>query len=54
MQQKVQQQHQEDGQKAGVVTGRAHLEYNWNQLDTMWKEAFKEPLLKAVQGLLRP
>ena len=49
MQQQVQQRHQEDGQKAGVVTGRARLEYNWNQLDTMWREAFKEPLLKAVR-----
>ena len=45
----VQQQHVEDGQKAGIVTGRARLEYNWGQLDPSWKEAFKEPLLKAVR-----
>ena len=36
-----------DNQK--LVTGKARLEYNWNQLSEEWKKAFKEPLLKAVK-----
>lgn len=49
MKQRVQQQHQEDGKQANLVTGRARLEYNWSRLDAQWEEAFKEPLLKAVR-----
>jgi len=32
-----------------VVTGKARLEYQWGQLSPEWKEAFKEPLIKAVK-----
>ena len=36
-------------QKPGLVTGKARLEYDWNKLAPAWKDAFKEPLLKAVK-----
>ena len=49
MTQQVQKQHQEDGEKANIVTGRARLEYNWNKLSPDWQAAFQEPLLKAVR-----
>jgi len=32
-----------------VVTGKARLEYQWGQLSQEWKEAFKEPLIKAIK-----
>ncbi|CAE7240505.1 TY4B-J, partial [Symbiodinium sp. CCMP2592] len=32
-----------------VVTGRARAEYKWGELDASWKEAYVEPLKKAIQ-----
>ena len=43
------EEHDADLQAAKLVTGRARLEYNWNQLGPDWKEAFHEPLIKAVR-----
>ncbi|CAE7765363.1 RE2 [Symbiodinium sp. CCMP2592] len=31
-----------------VTTGRARVEYKWSTLDPQWRDAFKEPLKKAV------
>ena len=48
-QERRKEQHVEDATKAGIVTGKARLEYQWSALDEEWKKAFKEPLLKAVR-----
>ena len=32
-----------------VITGKARLEYQWGQLSQEWKDAFQEPLIKAVK-----
>lgn len=47
--QQVREGHAEDAAKAGIVTGKARLEYQWNGLNEQWKKAFQEPLLKAVR-----
>ena len=38
--------------EAKLVTGKQRLEYRWQSLDADWQKAFKDPILKAVKGLL--
>lgn len=47
--QQMREGHAEDAAKAGLITGKARLEYQWNGLNEQWKKAFQEPLLKAVR-----
>eukprot|EP00435_Cladocopium_sp_Y103_P015241 s2361_g3.t1 len=32
-----------------VVTGKARVELQWQKMDELWRAAFKEPILKAIQ-----
>eukprot|EP00435_Cladocopium_sp_Y103_P058267 s440_g20.t1 len=32
-----------------VVTGKARVELSWQKMDELWRAAFKEPILKAIQ-----
>ena len=34
--------------QADIVTGKLRVEYKWTGLSDAWKEAYKEPLIKAV------
>ena len=34
--------------QADIVTGKLRVEYKWNGLTEAWKQAYREPLLKAV------
>lgn len=45
----VQKKHKQDAEEAKVVTGKARLEYDWNRLSQVWKDAYREPLLKAIR-----
>ena len=45
----VQGQHKQEAEAAKIVTGKARLEYDWKQLTSEWKDAYREPLLKAIR-----
>eukprot|EP00434_Breviolum_minutum_P017051 symbB.v1.2.015044.t1/scaffold1112.1/size147309/2 len=49
MAEEVQKQHKQDAEGAKVVTGKARLEYDWSKLSQPWKDAYREPLLKAIR-----
>ena len=45
----LQEQHVDQAQKAKLVTGKARVEYQWSSLSETWKDAYHDPLIKAVK-----
>ena len=42
-------QHGADVVRSQILTGKERVEFQWQRLDERWREAFKEPILKAIQ-----